>query len=149
MQLPEMTALQFLVVRLLLRGEKSGKNLAEALAALGIQHSQPAFSRLMGRMMAAGYVDAKYRVRTDGSRVVRERHYAVTDVGLAHWELTRDFYLNVPSPPQDFVPVRTIASKYVDANRKTRDEVFRRKIRKVIGRIVDAHMAAAGRRRRR
>jgi len=52
MQLPEMTALQFLVVHLLLRGEKSGKKLAEALAALGVQHSQPAFSRLMGRMMA-------------------------------------------------------------------------------------------------
>lgn len=51
MRLPEMTSLQFLVVHLLFAGERSGKQLAADLAALGVRRSQPSISRLMQRMI--------------------------------------------------------------------------------------------------
>ena len=148
MRLPEMTSLQFLAVNLLFGGERSGKQLAADLAALGVRRSQATISRLVQRMIVEGYLHIEFRARTEGSQVIRERYYTVTDVGVAHWHAAREFYASLALPPPDLVPVETVPAELVNADRKTRDKRFKRQLTDAFSRLVEAKLGTKLRRRR-
>lgn len=54
--LPRLTPLQFLVIRLLLDGRKTGRELRRELGSWGAAMSKAAFSQMMHRLQVAGLV---------------------------------------------------------------------------------------------
>jgi DNA-binding PadR family transcriptional regulator len=148
MRLPEMTSLHFLVLHLLFGGERSGTQLREDLASLGVRRSHASVSRVAQRMIADGFLAIEQRERTEGSQVIRERYFSVTDVGVAHWHATRQFYASLSSPPPGLVPVETVPVKLVAADCKTRDKHFRREFKAAFIRFAEAQLGRELRRRR-
>lgn len=148
MRLPAMSSLQFLVLHLLFRGERTGKQLGEDLADHGVRRSQPTISRLVQRLVVEGYVDIEFRERIEGSQVLRERYYRVTDVGLAHWHATQEYYSTLPAPPPAFQVVETVPAKLVSVDRKTRDDYFKRQLRDAFLRFAEAELGKKLQRRR-
>jgi DNA-binding PadR family transcriptional regulator len=148
MRLPEMTSLQFLVLHLMFGGERSGTQLRDDLASLGVRRSHASVSRLVQRMIADGYLTIEQRERTEGCQVIRERYYSVTDVGVAHWHATRQFYASLSSPPPGLKPVETVPAELVGTDCKTRDNYFREQFRDAFLRFAEAKLGRKLRRRR-
>lgn len=124
-----MTALQFLVIRLLFGGQKSGPQLRRELAALGVRRSPAAFSRLMQRLQLQVLVDAKHRSRRRGDTTVRDRRYRVTDLGVITWKAARQFFTQ-PPPPEDLVPVATEEGELAAYTPRIRKSIMRRRLAK-------------------
>ena len=93
MSLPDLTALQFLILQHLLHEPMSGRALREELAGDGEKKTGPAFYQLMARMEDAGYVKGWYEQKIVEGQIIRERRYEITPTGVSAWETTRAFYL--------------------------------------------------------
>ncbi len=93
MSLPDITHLQFLVLSSLRQGAQAGRVIRALLRSNGVRRSGPAFYQMMARLEDAGLVEGRYEQRVVQSQAIKERSYAITDVGEDAWEATRDFYL--------------------------------------------------------
>jgi DNA-binding PadR family transcriptional regulator len=93
MPLPELTHLQFLVLSILLDGERSGREVRERLKEAGESKSGPAFYQFMARLEDAGFVEGWYDQKVVDGQSIKERRYKITGGGLRAWEEVRDFYL--------------------------------------------------------
>ena len=133
MTLPKLTPLQYLVVSLLFSGEKSTRQLRDALAALEIRARESAFHRVLQRMRLSLVVNVRRQELRVAGRAGSEYYYQVTDHGLALWQAARQFYLGCPEPPPDLQPV---AAGYVT------DEEFRCKLNEAFQRIAEQHLSA-------
>lgn len=91
-RIPATTHLQFLILTMLMEGERSGRDLRAALANAGVRKSGPAFYQLMGRLEDEGYIVGWYDQKVIESQGVRERRYKITEGGHAAWEDVCDFY---------------------------------------------------------
>jgi DNA-binding PadR family transcriptional regulator len=92
-KLPEITALQFLVISLLSRAEECpGRELRARLLENGVRSTGPQFYQMMSRLEDAGYVEGWYAQKEIEHQVVNERRYRITADGLAAWDATADFY---------------------------------------------------------
>ena len=105
MGLPQMTPLQPLVVSMLFEGERSSRWIQDELDFLGVPMKMPLVYRMLGRLELAEYVWGRYRqYQTQDGRTIRERHYRVSETGLAEWRVTVEFYRKMHSPPDHFKP---------------------------------------------
>jgi len=93
MPLPELTHLQFLVLTILMDGERSGREVREKLAEAGERKSGPAFYQFMARLEDAGFVEGWYDQKVVDGQSIKERRYRITGQGIRAWEDVRDFYL--------------------------------------------------------
>lgn len=91
--IPDMTALQFFVLRALIDGELSGRDLRERLASEGEKKSLAAFYQLMGRLEEAKFVEGSYVTKVIDGQTVKERRYKISGVGTRAWERAREFYV--------------------------------------------------------
>ncbi len=112
MKLPEITALQFAALSLLMAGEKTGRQLRGELSQWDGPASSAGFSQLMGRMRQATYVSIDRKGRS-GQRF-SECRYRVTDLGVMVWQAARQFYASFDEPAPDLEPVTTIEARFVD-----------------------------------
>src|SRR5262249_49872599 len=94
---PHLTHLQFLILAVLLDKEQSGRHLREKLAEAGENKSGPAFYQLMARLEDSRFVEGWYDKKIVDGQLLKERRYRVTAAGIAAWEQTREFYLNLAS----------------------------------------------------
>jgi DNA-binding PadR family transcriptional regulator len=90
--LPELTHLQFLVLALLLNGERSGRYIREELAKHGEKKTLAAFYQMMARLEEANMVEGWYETKAIDGQTVKQRYYRILAHGIACWERTRDFY---------------------------------------------------------
>jgi DNA-binding PadR family transcriptional regulator len=97
-ELPGFTHLQFVVVSLLMDGERSGRQIRSSLADEGVDRSGPAFYQMMARMEEGGLVQGRYEPAWIGGQEVIERLYQVTDEGRKRWDSTLRFYRRFCSP---------------------------------------------------
>jgi hypothetical protein len=93
MALPELSHLQYHVLRVLLAGKRPGRDVRATLAKEGEKKSGPAFYQLMARMEEAGLVKGWYETREIDGQSVKERWYEVRGAGLRSYNATRDFYI--------------------------------------------------------
>jgi len=98
-ELPKLTHLQFVVVSLLLDGERSGRQMRSALADEGLDKSGPAFYQMMARMEETGLIEGWYGQAQIGDQDVTERRYRLTDKGRKLWDSTLRFYLRFSTRP--------------------------------------------------
>ncbi len=102
-QLPTLTHLQFLVIKLLLETPSSGRDLRVELYSHGARKSGPAFYQMMSRLEDGELVEGRYVKRPAGGQTVRERHYEVTAQGRSAWRASREFYARASAkaiPPE-------------------------------------------------
>jgi DNA-binding PadR family transcriptional regulator len=92
MPLPALTALQFMVLEVLLKGDSSGRDIRSHLAAQKVKKSGPAFYQLMARMEDAGFVEGRYEQQIVDGQILRERWYKAKGAGLRAFNHTREFY---------------------------------------------------------
>lgn len=87
-----LTAAQFMVLCVVGPAPVPGRIVRKQLA-VGLQKAMalPTFYELMTRMEAAGYIDGRYEPRPEGQGG-QERHYWITDSGMAAWKATSEFY---------------------------------------------------------
>ncbi len=98
-ELPRLTPLQFLVIRLLLDGRTSGRKLRRELGRWGAGMSKPAFSQMMRRLQVAGLVRSD-RVSQDSAGLpIRYCVYQARLEGLKRWRAAADFYARLEEPP--------------------------------------------------
>ena len=90
--IPQLTALQFLVLGELRRSDQAGRALRQTLAAHGVRRSAPAFYQLMARLERDRLVDGWYEQVPAGDQVVTERRYRLRPAGARLWTEARDFY---------------------------------------------------------
>ena len=112
MKLPEITALQFAALSLLMAGEKTGPQLRGELRQWDGPASSAGFSQLMRRMRQACYVSTDRKGHA-GQRF-SECRYRVTDLGVMVWQAARGFYASFDEPSPDLEPVRTLEARFVD-----------------------------------
>ncbi|HEX8201192.1 MAG TPA: hypothetical protein VF590_11945 [Isosphaeraceae bacterium] len=93
MPLPELTHLQFLVLTILMDGERSGREVREKLVEAGEQKSGPAFYQFMARLEDGGFVEGWYEQKVIDGQIIKERRYRLTGQGAKAREHVRDFYL--------------------------------------------------------
>jgi DNA-binding PadR family transcriptional regulator len=127
MRLPEITALQFAVLSLLFDGEKTGQQLRHELKRWGGPRAAATFSRLMGRMQDAVYVDARRCPQVTHGQTVWQSRYRVTDLGLIVWHATRRFYNAFDPPPPGLEVVATDEAEFGDRDPKQRRVLVKRK----------------------
>jgi len=111
-KLPEITALQFAALSLLMTGEKTGRQLQHELRQWGGPASSGAFSQLMGRMQRTCYVRVERKGPARQGSV--ECRYRVTDLGLMVWQAARQFYASFDEPPPELEPVATTEARFFD-----------------------------------
>ena len=111
-KLPEITALQFAALSLLLTGEKTGGQLHRELRQWDGPASSAGFSQLMGPVQQACYVHADRKGRS-GQRF-SECRYRVTDLGVMVWQAARQFFASFDEPSPDLEPVRTTEARFFD-----------------------------------
>jgi hypothetical protein len=126
--LPEMSALQFLVVRLLFAGAQSGSQLRERMREAGVKIGPPAFSRLMDRMENANYLCMQTEEGPKGCRYVRPRRFVVTELGVALWRQARAFYAAGGEPPAELVTIATEEARLAHLPRRQRRAIIRRRV---------------------
>jgi hypothetical protein len=137
MSLPELTPLQFLVLQLLFAGPQGGKDLRRKAKAAGAALSPPSFSRLMHRMNRLGYLQIHDVEEAERFRYVLPRRFELTDLGLALWRRTREFYTRLSDPPDGLKPIVTENGKLAHLSRKERRRVVRRRVRRQARRIIE------------
>ena len=91
-QLPDITHLQFLVLGLLFKGERPGREIRSELAGFGVRRSSPAFYQMMARLEDAGLVTGHYDQKVIDAQIIKQRCYRLTAAGTAAWKRTRAFY---------------------------------------------------------
>lgn len=133
--LPEMSGLQFLVVQLLLAGSQSGAELRRMMQEAGAKIGPPSFSRLMQRMEKAGYVQAKLKSTKSARRFANPRRFDVTDLGVALWQQTREFYTTGDDPAGNLVPIITEEGQLAHLPQNHRRALIRRRIHRKVKRI--------------
>lgn len=138
--MPEMTPLQFLVVRLLFAGPQIGEVLRRKLGAIGIRLSPSSFTRLMERMDRAGYLQLHCRPSAKGCCLARPRCVEVTDLGVAVWTRVREFYALAARPPADLVPIATDEGRLARFPPKVRRAMLRGRTRKQLNRMFRKHL---------
>ena len=150
MLLPQLTPLQFVVVHLLFEGPRAPGEVREALRGLGLGQNPGAFSRLIRRLECGPFVEAVY----DGPRpcgALRDCRLAVTDLGVALWKATREFYASLSLPPRELKPVATDGGDLADYPARERKGILHRRAvketREVLERFVRSRIKARGRRR--
>jgi DNA-binding PadR family transcriptional regulator len=99
MSLPQITHLQYLVLNILLDGDKTGREVRERLAAHGERKSGPAFYQFMARLEDARLMEGQYSQLVIGGKPYTERRYKITALGVSAWEDVRDFYLTHAGRP--------------------------------------------------
>jgi len=110
--LPNMTSLQFFTTRLLFDGPHSGPELRRRMNEAGAKITPASFSRLMCRMEEAGFLQVRMECETSGNAPpVRLLQYQVTDIGVADWRKTREFFAAGDGPPPELVPIATAAGQ--------------------------------------
>ncbi len=128
MRLPEITALQFALLSLLLAGEKTGRDLRRQLQDCGGPRTPAAFSQLMARLQDAAYVHARRSTPTAHSQqTLRESRYRLTDLGLIVWQATRRFYNAFDPPPPDLEVVPTDEAQFADRHPTERRKLVKQK----------------------
>jgi DNA-binding PadR family transcriptional regulator len=95
MPVPDLTALQFLILSALLDHDRSGRDLRAVLEEHGVLKSSPAFYQLMARLEDGKLVEGRYEPKVVDGHTVKERFYHITATGLSAWEAARDFYSRV------------------------------------------------------
>ncbi len=93
MPIPGATHLQFLVLSVLMDGERSGREIRAKLDEQGQKKSGPAFYQFMARLEEARLVVGRYEQKVVDGQIIKERRYELTGDGLRAWEEVRDFYL--------------------------------------------------------
>jgi DNA-binding PadR family transcriptional regulator len=93
--LPAVTHLQFLVLGVLLAGERPGRAIREVIAAYGVRRSGPAFYQMMARLERDGMIEGWYEQVTVSDQAVTERRYRIKSAGSKLWGETRAFYERV------------------------------------------------------
>ena len=131
MEFPQLTALQFVVVHLLFSGPKGPGEVRKGLRELGLAQSASSFSRLIGRLQCGDCVEAVYEEPVRGNALGGCR-LAVTDMGVAAWKATREFYASRSGPPPELTPVATEAGKLAHYPRRTREKILARRDEKEI-----------------
>ena len=132
MPLPALTPLQYLTLHLLFVGPQTGQQLRKALRALGVRQSRAAFSRLMMRMVIANHVVPRASTSLIGGQKVRQNLYEITDLGVFDWTAAQKFYLNLPPPSSDLIPVATDSGELAAYDEKTRRRVIKAALVKAI-----------------
>ena len=94
-ELPALSHLQFLVVGILLPGERSGRSIRRILEQYQIPRSAPAFYQMMARLERDGIVLGTYEQIKVGDQSVTERRYRATRAGARLWERSYSFYEHV------------------------------------------------------
>ncbi len=100
MGIPETTALQFLIMGILMDSELTGQGIRDVLAKQGVQRSGPAFYQLMARLEDSNFVKGWYTQVVIDGQIIKERRYKLTGPGVKAWQRTRDFYLNIAAGVQ-------------------------------------------------
>ena len=138
--LPEMTALQFLVVGLLFAGPQSGTRLRRRIESSGVKIGPPSFSRLMVRMEEKGYLYAACESTPAGMRYVRPRRFEATDLGVAVWRRVREFYAIAAPPPPELMPIVTEEGQLARFPPKIRRAILRRRVRRKLKRTFGKYL---------
>jgi DNA-binding HxlR family transcriptional regulator len=94
-----LTPLQFLVIRLLLDGRKTGRKLRRELGSWGAGTSKAAFSQMMRRLQFAGLVRSDRVSEDSAGPPVRYCVYQARAKGLKRWRAASDFYARLKEPP--------------------------------------------------
>jgi len=132
MPLPALTPLQYLTLHLLFAGPQTGQQLREALRALGVRQSRAAFSRLMMRMVIANHVVPRASTSIVAGQNVRQNLYEITDLGVFDWTAAQKFYLNLPPPSSDLIPVATDSGELAAYDAKTQRGVIKAAVVKAL-----------------
>ncbi len=127
-RLPEITALQFVVLSLLLAGEQTGRQLRHQLEKWRAGRSPAAFTQLMTRLTHAAYVHVHWQADDDDGQAARVCRYQVTDLGLIVWQAARQFYAGFDPPPADLQPVATDEAQFADYPARQRRAMLKKKI---------------------
>jgi hypothetical protein len=98
-ELPRLTPLQFLVIRLLLDGRKTGRQLRRELGSWGAGMSKPAFSQMMRRLQVASLVRSDSVCEDSAGPPQRYCVYQARVKGLKRWRAASDFYARLQEPP--------------------------------------------------
>lgn len=91
--LPSLTHLQFLILGILLTGEKAGKEIRALLKKQRVSRTGPAFYQLMARMEDAKLVKGWYDQKIIDGQIIKERRYQALGHGVKAYNATREFYL--------------------------------------------------------
>ncbi len=86
-----LSSLQFLILGVLLEGDRPGRTIRERLAEFGESRTGPAFYRLMSRMEDAGLIVGRYDHEVVDGQMIRQRIYRVNATGRRRWEAQRSF----------------------------------------------------------
>src|SRR5262245_15817688 len=92
MPLPDLTALQFLILRELLDGELSGRDLRAALNKHGARKTLAAFYQLMARLEDAKFVTGRSETSRIDDVTITTRFYTLTGSGERAVHRTMHFY---------------------------------------------------------
>jgi hypothetical protein len=137
MAVEQLTSLQYLAVGLLFTGEKSGREIRDAMVQRGVSLHRTGLCRLMQRLVWQKSVVVRRQERVIGGRVSRECYYRATVSGAERWEQTRAFYSGLPQPPAEFEPAPYVR----DA---TGDREFQQELERfILARLGRAALAAA------
>jgi hypothetical protein len=143
MSLPELSHLQFLMIRLLFAEPRTGKELRRLSKAESAKLSPPSFSRLTQRMERLNYLHSQDELTASGRRYVRPRRFQVTDLGIVVWSRAREFYVTSAPPPPDLVSIATDEGQLAHLPRPDRKRILQRRRRRQIKRIVEKCLPAA------
>ncbi len=138
MKLPEITPLQFLVLQVLFDGRKTTDELRRELATRGLSCSAPAMSKLMKRLVAAAFVQPRFRQRSEGKHAVQDRSYQVTDLGVILWKATRDFYAAAPLPPEDIETAISEEAEFAHLERPRRKALLEKEYVRRFEKLAEA-----------
>ncbi len=136
-RLPEITALQFVVLSLLLAGEQTGRQLRHEVQKWHAGRSPAAFSQLMTRLTHAAYVHVDWHAddaaddAADG-QAARVCRYRVTDLGLIVWQAARRFYAGFDPPRADLQPMATDEAQFAGYPAPQRRAMLKKTIAKTL-----------------
>ena len=127
-------------MRLLFDGPLYGRELRRRMDAAGVKTSRAAFSRLMRRMELAGFLKGRTVREKPGDRTILLVRYQVTDMGVAAWRTTREFFAAGDGPPPELKPIATEEGQLLHLPPEARRALIERreqaKIRMIIRRIL-------------
>jgi len=90
--MPELSHLQFAVLKVLGAAERSGKDLRAGLSEHGLKKSGPAFYQMMARLEEADFVKGSYKQEIIDGQIIKERQYKITGNGVRAFNATQQFY---------------------------------------------------------
>jgi DNA-binding PadR family transcriptional regulator len=106
MSLPALSHLQFAVLSELRPADRPGRDIRDALAALRVRQSGPAFYQMMARLEDAGLLEGWYEQQVVEGQTIKERWYRITRRGRSAWQESRAFYVRMIADEGGEEPVR-------------------------------------------